>query len=164
MLSLDALNSLPESEASDRLHECAGSSRWVRRMLRARPFPDVDTLLKAADRAWEGSKRADWLEAFAGHPRIGERAASAWSRQEQSAARDAARRVSTRIAELNREYEERFGHIYIVCATGRTGEELLGDLLSRMGNDAEHELRVAAREQQKITRLRLEELLRVEEQ
>jgi len=164
MLSLDELNALPEGEASALLHECGGSTRWVERMMAARPFMSVDALLKAADRAWEGTRRTDWLEAFAAHPRIGQRAGSAWSRQEQSTASHAARHVSNRIAELNREYEERFGHIYIVCATGRTGEEILGDLLARMGNDAEHELHVAAREQQMITRLRLGKLIRVEEQ
>jgi OHCU decarboxylase len=163
MLSLEQLNALPDAEASMLLRECSGSSRWVARMVRARPFEDVAALFRAADRAWEGAGRADWLEAFAAHPRIGERGGGAWSREEQGTAARAATLVSNRIAELNREYEERFGHIYIVCATGRTGVEILDNLLARMGNDAEHELGVAAREQRKITRLRLEKLIRVEE-
>jgi OHCU decarboxylase len=162
MLSLDDLNALPETEASARLRECCGSSRWVKRMMTARPFANAEALFKAADRAWEGTRPGDWREAFAAHPRIGERATSAWSAKEQHEAGRSDARVRARIAELNREYEERFGHIYIVCATGRTGVEILDDLLARMGNDAEHELRVAAREQHRITRLRLGKLIGVE--
>src|SRR5262245_46395265 len=163
MLSLDELNSLPAADAAERLRACCGSSRWIERMVRARPFADVEALLEAGDRAWEGTNRRDWLEAFAAHPRIGQRAESAWSKQEQSTAAHASTHVNSRIRELNREYEQRFGHIYIVCATGRTGEEILDDLLARMGNDAEHEIRIAAREQHRITRLRLEKLISVEE-
>ena len=163
MLSLDELNALPETEASARLRECCGSSGWVTRMMNARPFANVEALFKSADRAWEGTKRGDWLEAFAAHPRIGERATSAWSAKEQHEAGRSSAQVRARIAELNREYEERFGHIYIVCASGRTGVEILDDLLARMGNDAEHELHVAAREQHRITRLRLGKLIGVED-
>ena len=163
MLTLDELNALSPAEAAARLRECCASSHWVGRMVAARPFPDTDALLRAADAAWEGTRPADWLEAFAAHPRIGERARTAWSREEQHAAAGARARVSARITELNHEYEERFGHIYIVCATGRSGEQILADLLARMGNDAEHELRVAAREQHRITRLRLGKLIGVEE-
>ena len=163
MLSLDELNALPDADASARLRECCGSLRWVKRMVNARPFATIEELFKAADRAWEGSKRTDWLEAFAAHPRIGERATTAWSAKEQHEAGRSNARVRARIAELNREYEERFGHIYIVCATGRSGVEILDDLLARMGNDAQHEIRVAAREQHKITRLRLGKLIGVEE-
>ena len=163
MLSLDELNALPETEASARLRECCGSSRWVTRMMKARPFANVEALFKAADRAWEGTQSGDWLEAFAAHPRIGERATSAWSAKEQHEAGRSSAQVRARIAELNREYEQRFGHIYIVCASGRTGIEILEDLLARMGNDAEHELRVAAREQHRITRLRLGKLIGVED-
>ena len=163
MVSLDELNALPDAEAFELFRECCGSSRWVRRMVNARPFANEDALLKAADRAWEGARRADWLEAFAAHPRIGQRSGGAWSKQEQGKAARAGVQVKSRIAELNREYEERFGHIYIVCATDRSGKEILDDLLARMCNDPEHELRVAAREQQKITLLRLRKLIGAEE-
>jgi OHCU decarboxylase len=163
MLSLDQLNALPAMDASDRLRQCCASSQWVDRMVKARPFASADDLLRAADRAWEGTTPSDWLEAFAGHPRIGERATSAWSAKEQHEAGRSNAHVRARIAELNREYEERFGHIYIVCAAGRSGVEILDDLLARMSNDAEHELRVAAREQHRITRLRLGKLIGVEE-
>ena len=163
MLSLDELNALPEQDAAVKLRECCGSSHWVERMLKARPFPGTAALLHAADAAWDGTRPSDWLEAFAAHPRIGERARTAWSREEQHAAGASGSHVSARIAELNHEYEERFGHIYIVCATGRSGEEIMADILARMENDAEHELRVSAREQHRITRLRLGKLIGVEE-
>ena len=162
MISLEELNALPRDEAGARFRECCGASRWVERMVKARPFANLDAMLHAADRAWEGMGAADWHEAFAAHPRIGERAGSAWSAGEQHEAGRAKARVRARIAELNREYEERFGHIYIVCATGRSGEEILDDLLARVGNGAEHELGVAAREQHRITRLRLGKLIGVE--
>ena len=164
MVPLEELNGLPRDEAAARLRECCGSSRWVERMVKARPFASHDALLRAADRAWEGMRIADWHEAFAAHPRIGERAANAWSAAEQRNAGRSNAHVRARIAELIREYEDRFGHIYIVCAAGRSGEEILDDLLARMGNDAEHEMRVAAREQHRITRLRLGKLIGVEDQ
>lgn len=162
MLSLDQLNGLSTIDASDRLRECCASSRWVERMVKARPFATAENMLEEADRAWKSTTPADWREAFAGHPRIGERGTSAWSAKEQDKAGRSDAHVRARIAELNREYEERFGHIYIVCATGRSGVEILDDLLARMGNDAEHELQVAAREQHRITRLRLGKLIGME--
>ncbi|HEY0084088.1 MAG TPA: 2-oxo-4-hydroxy-4-carboxy-5-ureidoimidazoline decarboxylase, partial [Pyrinomonadaceae bacterium] len=111
----------------------------------------------------------DWLEAFAAHPRIGGRGTAAeraqppqaacWSEQEQSGARDAAQATLDELAAANRAYEEKFGHIYIVCATGKTADEMLALLRARLSNDADTELRNAAAEQQKITMLRLEKLL-----
>jgi 2-oxo-4-hydroxy-4-carboxy-5-ureidoimidazoline decarboxylase len=163
MVSLEKLNALSPEDASTRLRECCASTRWVERMVRARPFGSMEALMQAADAAWEGTRRADWLEAFAGHPRIGERAPTEWSREEQATAARAGAHVAAQIAELNREYEERSGHVYVVCATGRTGEEILSDLLARLGNDPEHELRLSAREQHRITRLRLGKLIGGEE-
>jgi OHCU decarboxylase len=134
-------------------------------MAAARPFVSGDELTETADRVWRGLSKADWLEAFSAHPKIGSPAAAghgkarAWSRDEQSGAGGASRETLESLAATNREYEERFGHIFIVCATGRTAGEMLALLRTRLGNDPESELSLAAEEQRKITRLRLEKLL-----
>jgi OHCU decarboxylase len=136
-------------------------------MLRGRPFESVEALLAAADENWRAVGPAEWDEAFAHHPRIGERHASAkvsataraWSASEQGAASRADAATQAALAEANRAYERRFGRIYLVCASGRSAEDLLADLEARMKNDPEHELAVAAEEQRKITRLRLRALI-----
>jgi OHCU decarboxylase len=165
---LERLNSASAGEAETELLKCCGSTEWARTLAARRPFEDARELLTAADEVWRSLSERDWLEAFAAHPRIGgrERAARAqhaqaegWSEQEQSGARDAARATLDELAEANRAYEEKFGHIYIVCATGKTGEEMLALLRARLSNGADTELRIAAGEQSKITRLRLEKLL-----
>jgi 2-oxo-4-hydroxy-4-carboxy-5-ureidoimidazoline decarboxylase len=122
-----------------------------------------------AEEVWWNLTERDWLEAFAAHPKIGggrERAArtqhaeaEAWSEQEQSGTREAAVDTLDQLAEFNRAYEEKFGHIYIVCATGKTAVEMLALLCARLSNTPANELRNAATEQSKITRLRLEKLL-----
>lgn len=162
-----ALDDLPEAEARAALLKCCGSSRWALRMLAERPFRDRERLFEAASRIWNELSPADWDEAFSHHPRIGEpgRIAAAaastatWASSEQAGATRSSDEVRAAIAEGNREYEARFGRIYLVCATGKSGEELLAILRSRLGNDPETELRVAAGEQEKITRIRLEKLL-----
>ncbi|HLL14865.1 MAG TPA: 2-oxo-4-hydroxy-4-carboxy-5-ureidoimidazoline decarboxylase [Pyrinomonadaceae bacterium] len=164
---LERLNSASVSEAETELLKCCGSTGWARTLAARRPFGDARELLKAADEVWRNLSVRDWLEAFAAHPRIGghkaERAqhaqAEGWSEQEQSGARDAARATLEELAEANRAYEDKFGHIFIVCATGKTAEEMLALLRARLSNGADTELRTAAGEQGKITRLRLEKLL-----
>jgi OHCU decarboxylase len=148
-----------DSLTEDALLACCGSRAWVRRMSEAGPFRDTEHLLETADRIWWSLTPADWLEAFAAHPRIGEKSGSRWSQQEQSGAAAAQAPVLAELAEVNREYEQRFGHIFIVCATGKTAEEMLGLLRARLGNDPETEIKVAAEEQRKITRLRLQKWL-----
>jgi OHCU decarboxylase len=163
---LDRLNALSLEEAAKQLRDCCGSSRWVKAMLARRPFESVDALLAAADGAWHATEPKDWDEAFAHHPRIGERHAAAqvsataraWSAGEQGAAADAGAAASAALAEANEAYERRFGRIYIVCAAGRSAEEMLADIAMRMKNDPDRERAVAAEEQRKITRLRLESL------
>jgi OHCU decarboxylase len=165
-VTLAELNALPPAEAETRLRACCGSSRWARELAARRPFADAEALLAAADAVWWSLDPADWDEAFRAHPRIGERKAApsqgaqaaAWSAQEQSAAADAGD-VAAALAAGNRAYEERFGRIYIVCATGKTAAEMLAILRARLANDPATELRAAAAEQAKITRLRLEKLL-----
>jgi len=139
-------------------------------MARARPFRDFESLEVVAGVIWSALDRADWLEAFAAHPRIGEKAGGAggagraggageWAAQEQSGAANADHHVKVRLAQLNRDYEARFGYIFIVCATGKSASEMLAMLEGRLSNDFERELAIAAEQQRQITRLRLAKLL-----
>jgi OHCU decarboxylase len=140
-------------------------------MAARRPFGSVEALLAVADELWRTTGPADWDEAFSHHPRIGERdagaavsrAARTWSAGEQSAAAasDAAARAA--LAAATAEYERRFGRIYIVCASGRTAEELLADVRARLANDGQRERGIAMLEQGKITGLRLRKLVGAEE-
>ncbi len=127
-------------------------------MIAGRPYADDRALLEAADRAWWELGREDWLQAFSAHPRIGERSADSWSRWEQAGVDGAGADIRRRLAAGNEAYERRFGHVYLVCATGREAPELLADLETRLTNDPARELRIAATEQAKIIRLRLEKL------
>src|SRR6266550_3919387 len=165
---LSRLNELSTDLAEAEFLKCCGSKRWAREMTDARPFADVDGLFEKADAIWRSLSQHDWLEAFLAHPKIGEKKAVAaqseqaqgWSAQEQSGTQGALAGTMAALAERNRAYEQRFGFIFIVCATGKTSEEMLAILESRLKNDDETELRIAAAEQAKITRLRLEKLLR----
>ncbi|MGA2726829.1 MAG: 2-oxo-4-hydroxy-4-carboxy-5-ureidoimidazoline decarboxylase [Terracidiphilus sp.] len=141
---------------------CCGAKRWAAAMVEQRPFASIVDLSEAADRTWSEMQEPDWLEAFACHPRIGERKvahvsaqSAAWSRQEQSAAASATERVLSELAEGNALYEERFGFTYIVCATGRSADEMLGILQRRLTNDRAEELREAAEQQRQILQIRL---------
>jgi OHCU decarboxylase len=164
---LDRLNALAADEAERALLACCGSRAWARRMADARPFASEAALLATAEEAWWVLDEADWLEAFRAHPRIGERKAEAgqtgreraWSAGEQSGMDAAADATRAALAEGNRAYEARFGHVYLVCAAGKSAEELLAILRARLGNDPATELRAAAAEQAKITALRLRRLL-----
>jgi 2-oxo-4-hydroxy-4-carboxy-5-ureidoimidazoline decarboxylase len=159
------LNALPETEARAALASCCGAARWVAAMAARRPFPSTAALQAEAEAVWASLGREDVLEAFAHHPRIGGDAAAkagphaqAWSQQEQArvVGADAATRAA--LAAANQRYFERFGYIFIVCATGKSAGEMLGLLEARLPNDPARELAVAATEQAKITRLRLEKL------
>jgi OHCU decarboxylase len=168
MSELERLNALGDEEAAAELLTCCGSPIWARQMAQLRPFLSEGEMMEAADRVWWSLNPEDWLEAFRAHPRIGERTAqaeqgeraAAWSEQEQAGATAADAGAAAALAEGNREYERRFGYIYIVRAAGRTAEEMLENQRERLANDPETELRIAAGEQAKITRLRLEKLLR----
>lgn len=162
MLSLAALNALPPGEAESHFRSCCGSSRWVSAMVSASPFATASELLQAADVAWEATGPGDWTEAFAAHPRIGERANDAQASAEQSGVAESAVATKAAMADLNTVYERRFGWIYIVCANGRSGEELIEDLRSRLDNTPERERAVAVAEHHRITRLRLGKLIGVE--
>jgi 2-oxo-4-hydroxy-4-carboxy-5-ureidoimidazoline decarboxylase len=127
-------------------------------MADARPFGDLETLRQRADTLWLGLRPADWLEALEGHPRIGERggAAEEHSRREQAGMQQASDDVRAAIATGNREYEDRFGHVFLIAAAGRGPQEILGELTRRLRNTPEEEVREAADEHRRITRLRLE--------
>jgi OHCU decarboxylase len=166
---IEKLNRLGAEEARAALLACCGSTRWAEGVAALRPFWDVGQLLNIAGRVWRELGREDWLEAFRAHPKIGESkaeketgaAARAWAEGEQSGARAATAETLDALARANREYEERFGFIFIVCATGKTAGEMLGLLRARISNDPETELRVAAGEQWRITELRLRKFLNV---
>jgi 2-oxo-4-hydroxy-4-carboxy-5-ureidoimidazoline decarboxylase len=161
-----AFDALADHEAAVLLEMCCGSTAWVQRMTARRPFGTLPVLLEEADRLWWSLEPDDWREAFDHHPRIGENAAAmaqstqarGWSADEQRGASSAGDDVRRALGEGNREYERRFGHIYLVCATGKSAEEMLALLRARLTNDPAAELRVAAGEQAKITRLRLEKM------
>jgi OHCU decarboxylase len=165
--ALALLNALPREEARAAFLQCCAVQSWAAAMAAQRPYRDPASLLDTADSVWRELGPGAWREAFAGHPRIGERSAPApvtgaarrWSEQEQAGMQHADADVHARLAAAQRTYEERFGHIFLICATGRSAAEMLDELRRRMGNDAETELRVAAGEQRRITRLRLEKLL-----
>lgn len=163
----ERLNLLPTREAENELLKCCGSNNWARQMVAERPFMTLDQLIESANRVWWSLKPRDWLEAFHSHPKIGEKKAAAatsleaqkWSEAEQSGTRGSAPESMQALADLNREYEEKFGYIFIVCATGKSSEEMLGILRDRLNNAPEDELRIAAGEQAKITHLRLNKLV-----
>jgi OHCU decarboxylase len=165
--ALERLSSLSPEEAESEFLKCCGSTLWARRMVLERPFNDLQELLTKADAVWWSLDMEDWLEAFSRHPKIGEKEstraqaheAQRWSEQEQAGTNSAGEETRLALAEANREYEKRFGHIYIICATGKTADEMLSICKERLRNDAARELRVAAEEQRKITHLRLAKLL-----
>jgi allantoicase len=138
------------------LRACCGSTEWVQRMMAARPLSDA---FESADEIWWSLDAKAWLEAFASHPRIGERKASGWASQEQSGAASAAAETLAALADVNRDYEQKFGFIYIVCATGKSAGEMLSIARQRLANEREAELRIAAEEQLKITKLRMMKLV-----
>jgi allantoicase len=162
--ALRLLNTLPPAAAEATLRSCCCCVTWAEQVARARPFRDAQHLLETADLIWSSLGKERWLEAFRAHPRIGEHKAEAgqsaearkWSEQEQSTAAQAGAWAKAALLEANRAYEARFGHIFLICATGKSGEEILAGLQQRMNNDPETELRIAAEEQRKVTRLRLE--------
>jgi OHCU decarboxylase len=167
-VTLEELNALPRSQAQAVLLDCCGAARWASRMAARRPFAGLKDLYEAANFIWEDLQPADWLAAFGRHPQIGEKAAIGsessrrWAEGEQTGARVAAENVKTKLAQGNRAYREKFGYIFIVCATGKSAEEMLALLEQRLQNDSAHELHIAAEQQRLITRLRLEKLLTVE--
>ena len=159
---LAAWNEADEADALQAMIACCGSRRWAAAMVALRPFESVVHLSLAADNVWSAMKEPDWLEAFACHPRIGERKAThaaaksaEWSAQEQSSTSQAKERVLAELAAGNARYEELYGFTYIVCATGKSADEMLAILNRRLASDRVTELREAAEQQRQITQIRL---------
>jgi OHCU decarboxylase len=167
MHDLASLNSLTAEDAARELRQCCGSRRWAEQMSNARPYDTLEALTTHADRVWWSLTPDDWLEAFRSHPKIGEKKATdkvsaksqQWSGQEQAEVSSAPQQTVDSLAELNRAYEQKFGFIFIICATGKNSEEMLAALKERLQHDSDTELRLAAAEQAQITKLRLKKLL-----
>jgi 2-oxo-4-hydroxy-4-carboxy-5-ureidoimidazoline decarboxylase len=155
-------DALPGTEAERLLLRCCPSTAWVRAVAAGRPYGSADALFTAADAALAALDDHDLDEALAGHPRIGERSASSDSSREQAGVLNSDQGVLSALAEGNRAYEERFGHVYLVCASGRNGAELLGVLEERLHNDAETEAVRTRTELGKINRIRLAQLVTAE--
>jgi 2-oxo-4-hydroxy-4-carboxy-5-ureidoimidazoline decarboxylase len=159
-------NSADPQAALEAMTDCCGSRRWAVAMVDNRPIASEEALHETADGIWNTMTEADWLEAFACHPRIGERKpalashrSSAWSQQEQSSIPTVADAILASFAEGNVRYENQFGFTYIVCATGKTPEEMLSILERRLGNSRETELHEAAEQQRQIMHIRLRKWL-----
>lgn len=161
------LNELDPEEARNELLKCCGATRWAETVERNRPYASIEQLIAKANNVWWSLNETDWLEAFRGHPRIGEKKAvkavsaqaQQWSAQEQQSVQHGAQKTIEKLARLNVAYEKKFGFIFIVCATGKSSDEILALLEQRLSNDASAELPVAATEQAKITELRLRKLI-----
>ncbi|MEP7374476.1 MAG: 2-oxo-4-hydroxy-4-carboxy-5-ureidoimidazoline decarboxylase [Chitinophagaceae bacterium] len=166
-MTLHDLNTLPRQQLIVELTKCCGSSVWVNKMLPFFPADDLVELLEDAEEQWFKCNEEDWKEAFAHHPKIGDidflkkkfASTALWASGEQSGISKASQKTIEALAEGNKKYEGKFGYIFIVCATGKSAEEMLEILESRLSNDPKEEIEIAADEQNKITKLRLEKLL-----
>ena len=161
-MQLQELNNASAEEAQQELIRCCGSRRWAEKMMARRPFKS-----NLADDIWQRLDKTDWLEAFSHHPKIGgvdtlrQKFASTkqWAEGEQKGVKEASDETLKALAEGNSTYEKKFGYIFIVCATGKSADEMLALLQARLANAADAEIAVAMMEQNKITRIRLEKLL-----
>jgi OHCU decarboxylase len=155
-------NDLPSEQAERRLLTCFASARWARRVAGGRPYADLAELLDGAERAWAKLEPPDWAEALSGHPRIGERGGGSpdASAREQRGVLVSGAGTLSELAQENRHYEARFGHVFLIDAAGKSADEILSALRKRLDNDPVTEARVAAGEHRKIARMRLEDLVR----
>ena len=166
-MKLEQLNKLPRPELHQELFTCCSSMAWVENLAKKRPFQDMTHLISEAEKVWSSLGERDWLEAFAGHPQIGDvstlekkyAATSDWASSEQSGVGAASRETLLELADYNKKYLNKFGFIFIVCATGKSAQGMLDLLKGRIDNEREVELKIAAAEQFKITKIRLEKLI-----
>jgi OHCU decarboxylase len=157
-MKLNEFNSADTETAILKMLECCGSRAWATGMVARRPFTDRIHLHVSAEEVWQDLPEADWLEAFARHPKIGDCSNVVWAALEQSGMNTAAKETAAAMRELNRQYEKRFGFIFITCASGKSAEEMHRELVERLSNDRSEELLNAASEQRDITALRLRKL------
>jgi 2-oxo-4-hydroxy-4-carboxy-5-ureidoimidazoline decarboxylase len=166
-MTLHQLNTIDSDLRKEALSKCCGSSSWVNKMLKEFPVEDLVDLLENAEEKWYECSEQDWKEAFSHHPQIGDMESLAqkfattaqWAQGEQASVRQADENTLKALAEANRLYKERFGYIFIVCATGLSAEKMLTMLQLRLQNTPLDEIKIAADEQNKITKLRLEKLV-----
>lgn len=166
-MSLERLNQMSESDATEALRTCCAAERWVQGMVASRPFDSVEDLHAKADGLWPSLTTEDWLEAFEAHPKIGDvsslKAKFANTHDlasgEQSTAALASDETLQRLKYGNDAYLEKFGFIFIICATGKSADEMLLRLEERIDNTRADEIVNAGREQAKITHLRLDKLV-----
>jgi len=168
-MTLEEFDRLSPEDAVRELKLCCGSHAWATQMAARRPFRVFEALAEAADQIWFSLSKKDWLEAFSHHPRIGEKqlrekfaSTAQWAEQEQKGTTGASENILKGLAQGNAEYEKRFGHVFLICATGKAADEMLLALDQRMNNGPERELKIAAGEQAKITLIRLKKLLGVQ--
>jgi 2-oxo-4-hydroxy-4-carboxy-5-ureidoimidazoline decarboxylase len=161
-------NAAPQDAAATQILPCCGSKTWASVMAARRPVPDESALIAASDETWRGLNESDWMEAFNSHPRIGDSSvpnpsaprSATWAMQEQKKVADADDAIKIALAEGNREYENKFGRIFIVCATGKPAAQLLEALRRRLQSDPRTELYEAAEQQRQITQVRLRKWLK----
>ncbi|MCF6361633.1 MAG: 2-oxo-4-hydroxy-4-carboxy-5-ureidoimidazoline decarboxylase [Cyclobacteriaceae bacterium] len=166
-MTLEELNNLPFEQQTAEFTKCCGAHNWVNKMVASNPYTSANALLETADSEWLKCTEEDGLEAFTHHPKIGDVKSLAakygntkdWASNEQKEVESASKEAIKKLAHLNKVYEDRFGFIFIVCATGKSAEEMLEILESRLDNDYNDEVKIAMGEQHKITVLRLKKLL-----
>jgi len=164
-MKVSQFNTLDKTEKGILLEQCCGSKTWISKMLEEKLPEEEDRLLKTAEEKWYACSEEDWKEAFLHHPKIGDKetlrkkfSKDRFASGEQSSVNIATEETLEALAQGNKEYEEKFGYIFIVCATGKSADEMLAILQSRLPNDPEKEIKIAMEEQNKITRLRLQKL------
>lgn len=166
-MTIKELNNLSKHDTESQFALCCGAKDWVEQMVDARPYKNMNDIIEVAEKILLSMTRESWLEAFDHHPKIGDldslrekfQNTASLPISEQQGLSGVSESMLKQLAEGNRLYEDRFGYIFIVCASGKTAEEMLALLNARLGNDPEKELIIAAEEQNKITRLRIEKLI-----
>ncbi|PSL25431.1 2-oxo-4-hydroxy-4-carboxy-5-ureidoimidazoline decarboxylase [Chitinophaga ginsengisoli] len=166
-MTLTALNALPPEQLNETLSTCCGATAWIEKMKKEFPVKDEATLLAAAAKHWHECTEQDWREAFSHHPKIGDlhslqqkfATTAQWASREQAGTIDASTVILQAFAKGNKLYEDKFGYIFIVCATGKSAPEMLSILTERLKNSPEEEIKIAMQEQEKITAIRLKKLL-----
>ena len=166
-MTIETLNGLDSSEAAAQFNLCCGATNWIKIMNQSRPFQNKNEVYQQAESIWFSLSSEDWLEAFTHHPKIGDidslrkkfHNTKSISKNEQSGVNDAEKSTLNILAKSNQLYEDKFGFIFIVCATGKSSDEMLALIKMRLNNNAKIEMQNAAKEQNKITQLRLKTLL-----
>ncbi|MDQ3193801.1 MAG: 2-oxo-4-hydroxy-4-carboxy-5-ureidoimidazoline decarboxylase [Bacteroidota bacterium] len=166
-MDLQRLNKLGKEEAAEIFFKCCGTRKWINEMVEARPFRTNHHIFESAEKILKALDEKECLEAFQHHPKIGDinslkekyTSTKQLAENEQSGVNDASMEVLEELSILNHEYEKKFGYIFIICASGKTADEMLAIIKNRINNDAAAEIKIAMKEQNKITKLRMEKLL-----